>query len=1354
MWANATSVTMPNTNVYVDAVDDPSLPAPVPQTLTLGMGFSCKNFIFYRGTLNLNAQTITTTEDFVVFGAGYNPVDLDWPPNTNTRFDYYDARRLLFYDPDTHRTQPPASPPAPITAAASYVYSASFADLAGAHIEAGENFYVNGAHMETTGTTWGLKVPPTAGNQPVFNGGDAATGAMWGTPYAVAFNMKVRNSDALSGGWIVAVEPIWMSSPPTPIPFPPGTPDEYNNYVDVDDYSSSHHWQSGRPEIISVEAIFDNLLKIVMGKRERDSSGNFILNSMLIENSSDEIYKAITQDSIPVYELLTTHNDGSTSQVDGQPKRLFRDVFIEAPSGHSAAAKPFPENLIRPSSLSGTSFTSPIDYRDTDTFYLLTTVHGAPTPLPATLTASTPAHPRSVDYQPHTWRTDAVGSDTVSGQQSAKAYSTDSKGHNEKTIGYSAIAGTEKPGNPNIGGVAYFGTTIPNISMPKGRLSAAQGGTLSIAYDANMSKLTSPIDTTDNMAPVLHTIKVGRASHDKPSTQPYDAHNFFELRYSEPVDIGSDARFSIATPTAGNVQAQTSFTSAPDYGGGISASGSSGSDVTVAGYFSYEGQPVKFYDFNSTTPKVVELSPDRNSPGGGKTYDSLYRPDAWRLRVFLSGLSEQKPSTNPSSDTYIWKGWHTGIPEPVTNPPPPADTYVTPVLTRSPVTLTPNANIKDKAATPNNFSSAIGTNEFSPFDPADAHELFRSASDASAVARFTGRWDVDPPAFSFTELPDNTLPFVPGTHSAECEIIPVSIDGGLTVAKLDFFIQDNSRENDFADANTSPLGTGVYEWAPFAGLPPPQMHPDERSPQPRGVRDSTLWAQPKYQEAFKIGATSSGPSRMSDFNNNFFSEVTHRYFLEGLAYSPNPEVNDSYFSLHLIANPWKSDDSFVLEYDHKLALITDLAGNLLPSAGTTTTLPLPAVDQIAPKVQISLAPVGENKLYLQFSEGLYHNFGNLRAALSASDFSLITPGSVSIDTSKPIKVLQTSKTASPIAGVVKAVLSLNGTLTAQDVLTGFIEFNSLVCDYRGNALAPQKHVLSDIALGIVQPLWASDGYRFDEKQDLGDSVSTLKTSEEFTGKGRLHPSDIIMETGIKTPFINAPFTFNPDTAPLILYYDVDPKGFLGADEVFLNMWLPLGAEGIVSRANTEARSVNAYAANGNLRDFMIPEADPENIGGSRMEFLYLLEAPDPTNSGSVRLIPAARYEPVAAYDEFATDPGNTRPPFVIFPWSFQITAPIVQRGGVSIYNNVINPNRGDKALLTYTLRKGGMVNVNIFSLDGSLVYAVHRGTQAAGTYNYYWNGKNMGGRPVARGIYFIRVLGPDVDEIRKVMVVK
>jgi flagellar hook assembly protein FlgD len=42
----------------------------------------------------------------------------------------------------------------------------------------------------------------------------------------------------------------------------------------------------------------------------------------------------------------------------------------------------------------------------------------------------------------------------------------------------------------------------------------------------------------------------------------------------------------------------------------------------------------------------------------------------------------------------------------------------------------------------------------------------------------------------------------------------------------------------------------------------------------------------------------------------------------------------------------------------------------------------------------------------------------------------------------------------------------------------------------------------------------------------------------------------------------------------------------------------------------------------------------------------------------------------------------------------------------------------------------------------------------AGTHYYTWNGKNNAGNSVARGLYFVRVVGEGIDETRKVMIVK
>ena len=106
------------------------------------------------------------------------------------------------------------------------------------------------------------------------------------------------------------------------------------------------------------------------------------------------------------------------------------------------------------------------------------------------------------------------------------------------------------------------------------------------------------------------------------------------------------------------------------------------------------------------------------------------------------------------------------------------------------------------------------------------------------------------------------------------------------------------------------------------------------------------------------------------------------------------------------------------------------------------------------------------------------------------------------------------------------------------------------------------------------------------------------------------------------------------------------------------------------------------------------------------------------------------------------------------PWKFRVEDIRKQRGGVTILNNVVNPNNGDNAVLMYEVPNPGVVTAQIFSLNGNLVKILHRGRQAAGTYQYIWDGRNHSGNIVARGVYFVRVVGPDMDEIRKIMIVK
>ena len=49
---------------------------------------------------------------------------------------------------------------------------------------------------------------------------------------------------------------------------------------------------------------------------------------------------------------------------------------------------------------------------------------------------------------------------------------------------------------------------------------------------------------------------------------------------------------------------------------------------------------------------------------------------------------------------------------------------------------------------------------------------------------------------------------------------------------------------------------------------------------------------------------------------------------------------------------------------------------------------------------------------------------------------------------------------------------------------------------------------------------------------------------------------------------------------------------------------------------------------------------------------------------------------------------------------------------------------------------------------------LQRGTQDAGDWAVTWDGRNRGGRAVAPGLYFVRIAGPGIDQVRTVLVTK
>ena len=105
-------------------------------------------------------------------------------------------------------------------------------------------------------------------------------------------------------------------------------------------------------------------------------------------------------------------------------------------------------------------------------------------------------------------------------------------------------------------------------------------------------------------------------------------------------------------------------------------------------------------------------------------------------------------------------------------------------------------------------------------------------------------------------------------------------------------------------------------------------------------------------------------------------------------------------------------------------------------------------------------------------------------------------------------------------------------------------------------------------------------------------------------------------------------------------------------------------------------------------------------------------------------------------------------------WSFRLKNLLSQRGGVTILNNVIDSAAGEKVVIKVELPEDTNLTVLVMTLDGNIVDYLQRGQASKGEHYYSWNGSNRNGKPVARGMYFIRVMSKSIDETRKVMVVK
>ncbi|WP_024467799.1 FlgD immunoglobulin-like domain containing protein [Treponema pedis] len=243
-----------------------------------------------------------------------------------------------------------------------------------------------------------------------------------------------------------------------------------------------------------------------------------------------------------------------------------------------------------------------------------------------------------------------------------------------------------------------------------------------------------------------------------------------------------------------------------------------------------------------------------------------------------------------------------------------------------------------------------------------------------------------------------------------------------------------------------------------------------------------------------------------------------------------------------------------------------------------------------------------------------------------------------------------------------------------------------------------KSNISDVGIGLTDVLFAANS----------------RTIRDFSGEKDLPKLNTMIVTALAGTSNNVK-----------LYLSVDNPGF----------WYPPSAQvptdGIIGASKIDGSSDYSGESEGGKIKFTVIDTDSNFKEGGTAQFMFLYDG----------WLPCARLKNPSDILSFDV-------------WKFVVIGVRHQRGGVSIFNNVINPDKGEKASIQIFVQKKGTLTIQVMTLDGNIVKTLERSQKSGGTHFYYWDGKNNSGVSVARGMYFIRIAGPDIDETRKVMITR
>ena len=99
--------------------------------------------------------------------------------------------------------------------------------------------------------------------------------------------------------------------------------------------------------------------------------------------------------------------------------------------------------------------------------------------------------------------------------------------------------------------------------------------------------------------------------------------------------------------------------------------------------------------------------------------------------------------------------------------------------------------------------------------------------------------------------------------------------------------------------------------------------------------------------------------------------------------------------------------------------------------------------------------------------------------------------------------------------------------------------------------------------------------------------------------------------------------------------------------------------------------------------------------------------------------------------------------------------PTVPSGSVKVTDSEFNPRKGNnKTTIKCNLTKTGHVKIQVFSQSGQLIKTIYDGIANAGVLTRTWDGTDIASSVVGSGIYLVHIKSDDMDQVKKVCVVK